>query len=217
MYRTVEKAIHRYLKRHYPNEIKSMISRSKAIMPGLKEKAPDLGGSENTLANNFDMFLLFISYYEATDHRMGGEAIDEIINDIFEHKRYLGVILNANNKPLFNMFKNLMYKSYRKYADTVMEKQSRGKWLDTWGMIVAPRGDEGFSFTLVGCPIAEYAEKYGYHHLMPHMCALDHAYAKLMHTKLIRTHTVATGADSCDYWYVPDKSNTAKNYNGVIF
>jgi hypothetical protein len=52
--------------------------------------------------------------------------------------------------------------------------------------------------------------------LMPHMCALDHTYAKLMHAKLIRTHTVATGADSCDYWYVPDQSRTAGNYKGII-
>ena len=50
----------------------------------------------------------------------------------------------------------------------------------------------------------------------PDMCALDHTYAKLMHAKLIRTHTVATGADSCDYWYVPDQSRTARNYKGKI-
>lgn len=37
-----------------------------------------------------------------------------------------------------------------------------------------------------------------------------------MHAKLIRTHTVATGADSCDYWYVPDQSETVINYTGVI-
>ncbi len=50
--------------------------------------------------------------------------------------------------------------------------------------------------------------------LMPHMCALDHAYAKIMHAKLIRTHTVTTGSDSCDYWYVPDRSATALNFRG---
>ena len=50
----------------------------------------------------------------------------------------------------------------------------------------------------------------------PHICALDHTFAKLMHAKLIRTYTVATGADSCDYWYVPDKSAAARDYNGTI-
>ena len=84
-------------------------------------------------------------------------------------------------------------------------------------MLVNPNNtDEGFAFTLVGCPLVQYAKKYGYMELMPHMCKLDHQYAKLMHAKLIRTHTVATGADSCDYWYVPDKSETAINYSGVI-
>lgn len=39
---------------------------------------------------------------------------------------------------------------------------------------------------------------------------------KILHAKLIRTHTVAGGADSCDYWYVPDKSSTAKSYTGPI-
>ncbi|MBR0420022.1 MAG: L-2-amino-thiazoline-4-carboxylic acid hydrolase [Erysipelotrichaceae bacterium] len=76
-------------------------------------------------------------------------------------------------------------------------------------MIVNPDNvDEGLAFTLVGCPLAEYAKKNGYSHLMPHLCSLDHVYAKLMHTKLIRNHTVAQGADSCDYWYVPDKGET---------
>lgn len=79
-----------------------------------------------------------------------------------------------------------------------------------------PKHKQVIAFTLVGCPLWEYARKYGYEDLMPHMCALDHAYAKLMHAKLIRTHTVATGADSCDYWYVPDKSRFAKKYKGKI-
>ena len=53
---------------------------------------------------------------------------------------------------------------------------------------------------------------------LSHMCALDHAYARLMHARLIRTHTVATGADSSDYWYVPDKSETeSESASGSIF
>ena len=55
-----------------------------------------------------------------------------------------------------------LYKSYRGYAAKVAAMRRRGEWLDTWGMIVDPnKTDEGFAFTLVGCPIAEYAKKYG--------------------------------------------------------
>ena len=49
----------------------------------------------------------------------------------------------------------------------------------------------------------------------PALCATDHMLPKLIHAKLIRTHTCATGSDSCDYWYVADRSDTAKAYAGV--
>ena len=55
----------------------------------------------------------------------------------------------------------------------------------------------------------------GYEDLLPYMCASDHVLAELMHAKLIRTHTCATGGDSCDYWYVADGSDTAKAYADV--
>ncbi|MCR5061462.1 MAG: L-2-amino-thiazoline-4-carboxylic acid hydrolase [Saccharofermentans sp.] len=217
MEKQVRKAIIRYLKKHFPGEEKEIIKKAGEILPGLRSKAPDMGGKENTLAGNLDMFLLFLSFYEATDHRMAGEAVDEIIEDLYKHLKWAGLFLNINRKPVLSALRNYLYKSYTKYAELVSQKQSQGEWLETWGMCVNPDNKtEGYAFTLVGCPLVAYAQKYGYMDLIPHMCALDHAFAKLMHAKLIRTHTVATGADSCDYWYVPDKSRTAEEYKGTI-
>ena len=68
MEKMVYKAIIRYLKKHYPRELDKIVKRAKDILPELKAKAPNLGGKENTLANNMDMFLLFLSFYEASDH-----------------------------------------------------------------------------------------------------------------------------------------------------
>ncbi len=217
MEKMVYKAIIRYLKKHYPSEMCTIIKRAKEILPELKAKAPDLGGRENSLANNLDMFLLFLSFYEASDHRMSGEAIDEIIADLYDRLRFLNGIMNINRPGFLKLLRKYLYRSYRVYAAKVKQKRSRGEWIETWGMIVDPENtDIGFAFTLVGCPLVEYAKKYGYEELMPHMCALDHSYAKIIHAKLIRTHTVAIGADSCDYWYVPDESDIAKSYSGRI-
>ena len=213
MEKMILRAIKRYLKRHYPAEMKCIINRAAALKPRLMAKAPDLGGKENSLANNLDMFILFLAFYEASDHRMDGKAVDEIIADLYHRMRFLGGFMNINHRGTLSFLRNSLYKSYRKYAKKVAEKQAKGEWTDTWGMVVNPNHtDEGIAFTLVGCPRADYAKKYGYEELMPHMCALDHAYAKIMHAKLIRTHTVATGSDSCDYWYVPDRSATALHY-----
>lgn len=217
MEKMVRKAIIRYLKKHFPGDEKEIIRRADSILPELHAKAPDMGGKENTLASKLDMFLLFLSFYEATKHQMAGEAIDEIIEDLYNQLKWMGCFMNINSKPILSVLRNYLYKSYTRYSTQVKQKQSEGKWPDTWGMVVNPNNTtEGFAFTLVGCPLVAYAQKYGYMELMPHMCALDHAYAKLMHAKLIRTHTVAKGADSCDYWYVPDKSDTAKKYKGTI-
>lgn len=165
-----------------------IIYRANKFRPKLMRRAPDLGGKENALANNLDMFILFLSYYEASNHRMDGAAIDEIIADIYKRLKFLNVVMNINRPRFLAILRKHLYKSYQEYADKVKEKQKQGLWLDTWGMIVDPNHtDEGIAFTLVGCPLAEYAKKYGYMELMPHMCALDHAYAKIMHARLIRT------------------------------
>lgn len=209
--------IKRYIKKHFSSEYKEICRRQKEIFPKMMSNAPDLGGKDNSLAGNLTMFIIFLSFYEATDHRLDGNAIDELLIEVYNSVRFLSPLMNINHKCILNPLRKYLYKSYKEYADNVRKNQAEGKWLDTWGMRVNPNNtDEGIAFTLVGCPLVQYAKKYGYMEIMPHMCNLDHQYAKLMHAKLIRTHTVATGSDSCDYWYVPDKSETAINYSGVI-
>ena len=209
--------IKKYVKKHFPSEYKEICRRQKEIFPKMMANAPELGGKDNSLAGNLTMFIIFLSFYEATNHRLNGNAIDELLIEVYNSVRFLSPLMNINHKSVLNPLRKYLYKNYKKYADDVKKNQAEGKWLDTWGMLVNPNNtEEGIAFTLVGCPLVQYAKKYGYMELMPHMCKLDHQYAKLMHAKLIRTHTVATGADSCDYWYVPDKSETAINYSGVI-
>ena len=94
----VLKAIRRYLRRHFPNEMDMIIKRADTILPELKAKAPDIGGKENSLSENLDMFLLFLSYYEASDHRMAGDAIDEIIADLYRQFKWLNGLMNINRK-----------------------------------------------------------------------------------------------------------------------
>ena len=214
MDKILEKTIIRYLKRYYPDEKDQIVRQAKEIFHMLMEKAPDLGGKDNSMSYNMNIFIMFLSYYEGSDHRIDGEAFDEIFDDFAYCYRFISPLMDLNNRLINSLLKKYFYGSYQKYADKVREKNAEGKWLDTWGMIVNPDNkEEGLAFTLVGCPLAEYAKTNGYQHLMSHLCRLDHAYAKLMRSVLIRTHTVASGSDYCDYWYVPDKSDLAKTFS----
>ena len=215
MDKSVKKAFIRYTKRKYPADAEQIIKKADELFPKLYVKAPDIGGAENMMAYNLDMFIIAVSFYEASDHRIDGAAIGEIAQDVYGRLAFLRHFVNLNRKGTMTRFRNLMYKKYVPYAQLVEDKLSRGEWGNTWRIRVNPDNtEEGVRFDLVGCPLADYAKANGYMDLLPYLCATDHVIPKLIHAKLIRTHTCALGSDSCDYWYVGDESETAENFKG---
>ena len=214
--KAIKKEFIKYTKEHFPEEAEKIIKRADEIYPILHAKAPDIGGKDNMMSYNLDMFILALSFYEASDHRIDGNAITEMGNGIFEKFSFLRKIINVNHNWQMKLFRNAMYKRYIPYAKLVDKKLSNGEWGNTWKIRINTRKtDEGVCFDLVGCPLADYARANGYMDLLPCLCATDHLIAGLVHAKLIRTHTCATGSTSCDYWYVGDESETAKSYADV--
>jgi len=206
----------RYVKTRYPDEADSIIRKADELFPVLYAKAPDIGGAENLMSYNLDLMILSASFYEASDHRIDGEAIAEIAKQISRKYGFIRKLVNLNRPWQMRLFRSALYKRYTPYAELVEQKLAQGQWGNTWRVQINPRHtDEGLCFTLVGCPLADYAKANGYENLLPYMCAADHLLAELIHAKLIRTHTCATGSESCDYWYVADKSDTAKAYANV--
>ncbi len=212
----IKKGFIRYVKERYPEEAEAIIRRADELYPLLHAKAPDIGGAENQMAYNLDLMILSASFYEASDHRIDGDAITQIARQISRKYGFVRRLVNLNRPWQMKLFQSALYKRYTPYAKLVDEKLSRGEWGNTWRVKINPRNTpEGVCFTLVGCPLADFARANGYEELLPRMCAADHLLAGLLRAKLIRTHTCATGSDSCDYWYVGDKSETARAWADV--
>ena len=112
------------------------------------------------------------------------------------------------------MAKNKLFeKTYVKFQKIQREHREKGEWLDSWQVEINPdHRTEGFSFHLIGCPIAKHAKAHGYEELLPYLCRTDHFLASVMHARLIRTQTEALGGAFCDYWYVGDKSSVLEEY-----
>lgn len=217
MDKAIKKGFIRYVNKHYPAEANDIIKRADDLFPKLYSKAPDIGGKENIMSYNLDLLIMTASFYEASDHRIDGDSVTEIADDIFGRLRFLRHIVNVNHKWQMKLIRYLMYKRYVPYAKLVEEKKSQGLWGNTWGVKVDENDpDEGVKFELVGCPLADYAKANGYMNLLPYMCASDHLMPPMVHAKLIRTHTCALGSETCDYWYVADESDAAKNFRGTI-
>ena len=212
----IKKAFIHYTKERFPDEGEQIIRKAEELYPVLYAKAPDIGGKENAMSYNLDLMILSASFYEASDHRIDGEAIKVIAKQISRKYGFVKKLVNLNRPWQMKLFRSALYKRYTPYAKLVEDKLARREWGNTWRVKINPRGTrEGVCFELVGCPLADYANANGYEGLLPYMCAADHLLAELLHAKLIRTHTCATGSGSCDYWYVGDESETAKAYADV--
>ena len=98
MDKAIKKGFIRYVKKHYPAEAEQIIKRADDLFPELYSKAPDIGGKENIMSYNLDLLIMTASFYEASDHRIDGDSVTEIADDIFGRLRFLRHIVNVNHK-----------------------------------------------------------------------------------------------------------------------
>lgn len=205
------KPYERYCKENYPSEADSIFKRAEGYYREFMKDMPDLG--KNIMAKNMLDWFTIISFYEASDHRIDGEALLLIKQRAVNKLKFIGKIVDGNkSKWPYRLFE----KTYVKFNKMQKAHQTKGEWMDSWKVEINPdHRTEGFCFHLVGCPIAKHAKEHGYDELLPYLCRTDHYLAEIMHAKLIRTQTEALGGDCCDYWYVGDKSPELEKYKDL--
>ena len=208
--RSFKKDIVNHAENKYGKErAKEIWTKTEKIYHRFLSEIPYIGGSENFMSHNLYQSLVLFAYYEATGRDLSIDEMETAINQVFcDKKKYLGKFININKlgKPTIS----LVYKFIG-----IIKKQSdkhRGrKWHNTWGIEINPDNHKkGIAMTLVGCPIADFAEEHGYLDIMPVLCKTDHTTVEMLHGKLIRHHTVAEGYDKCDYWIIGDKDTAVE-------
>jgi len=205
------KPCERYCRETYPAEAEEIFRSAETYYRAFLKDMPDLG--ENMMAKNMLDWFTILSFYEASGHRMDGETLLTIKRRSVDRMKFLGKLVDGNrDKWPYRLFE----RTYRKFIRMQTAHQARGEWMDSWKIELNPdHRTEGFSFRLVGCPIAKHARAHGYEALLPYLCKTDHFLAEVMHARLIRTQTEALGGDCCDYWYVGDKSPVLADYEDL--
>lgn len=201
-----------YCRELYPEQAEEIFRKAEEHYKKLMEnEMPDLG--ENMMAANMLDWFTIVSFYEASDHKLDGEALLTIKRRAVDKMKFLGKIVNGNkSKWIYKLFE----KTYLNFIKMQKEHQEKGEWMDSWKVEINPdHRTEGFCFHLVGCPIAKHAKEHGYGELLPYLCRTDHYLAEVMHARLIRTQTEALGGECCDYWYVGDESPVLKEYQDL--
>lgn len=203
----------RYCDEYLPGEREALTKKAQVIFNDLMKEAPDMGGKDNMMASNMDITVAFFAYYEASDHRIGGEAMEVLIDWLAKDYKWVGFFADMNKRPYV---KPLYYKVYKKHAKAVKEHKAKGEWLGTWDFDINPEGKtEGIAYHMSNCPLLKFVKDHGYEVMMPYVCQFDYIFEKFLHARLIRTQTEATGGAYCDYWFVPDQSKTAIEYEAT--
>ncbi len=143
------------------------------------------------------------AFYEVMDRKVETDVLQEIL-----WRMLLGGGDIRKKKPIRFPFsgtwlQRLAYAVLRRYASFANKRVDSGQWKNAWKFAVNPENHKnGISMPLMHCPVAAFAKKHGYEHLMPLFCDSDFKVAERYGLRLIREHTEAEGFPDCDFWYL---------------
>lgn len=183
----------------------SLIQKTDSVYRNMLNRADDIG-KDNPMASNLYEGLLFLALWEAADGIISVDDLREITRAVmqFPAMKVVGLFVNANRSGLEKLEKKM-----HKNAEWLeVHPQYKGV---SWDFnFDKTKHSEGFYYHFTRCPLNDFARREGYLEVLPVMCEIDLLSAELMHAKLIRKQTLASGGDCCDYWFVGDKSPSAK-------
>ena len=193
------------VRRFGKEEAASLIQKTDVVYRDMLNRADDIG-KDNPMASNLYEGLLFFALWEAADGKISVDDLREITRAVmqFPAMKLVGLFVNANRSGLEKLEKRM-----HKNAEWLeVHPQYKGV---SWDFnFDKTKHSEGFYYHFTKCPLNDFARREGYIEVLPVMCEIDLLSAELMHAKLIRKQTLASGGDCCDYWFVGDKSPSAK-------
>ena len=193
-------------KRYGKAYTKALIPKADAEYRDMLNRSDDIG-RDNPMASNTYECLVFLAIWKAADGKISVEDLRAISKDVLSAPimKVMGILINANKA------------SGIKRIQKMMERDA--KWLDehpqykkySWDFhFDEKKHKDGFYYYFTQCPLNTFARREGYLEVLPVMCDIDHITAPLMHAKLNRKYTLASGGKVCDYWFVGDKMKNPK-------
>ena len=193
------------VRRFGKEETASLLQKADAIYRDMLNRADDIG-KDNPMSSNLYEGLIFFAIWEAADGKISIDDLREITHEVmgFPLMKVVGIFVNANKSGLARLEKKM-----HKNAEWLeVHPQYKGV---SWDFnFDKTKHSEGFYYHFTRCPLNDFARREGYLEVLPVMCEIDLISASLMHAKLIRRQTLASGGEMCDYWFVGDKSPSAK-------
>lgn len=109
-----------YCRERYPNEAEQIFREAERYYLEFMKDMPDLG--ENIMAKNMLDWFTILSFYEASGHRLDGEALLKIKRQMTDKMKFLGKFVDGNRQRWpYRLFE----RTYIKFIRMQKEHQAR--------------------------------------------------------------------------------------------
>ena len=162
----------------------------------LVPQMPYIGGDENL----FTEWLIFGVYYLAVYKVLKEEGlrvgeVGEVIYHAFQAMAdYPGWVLNVVGRLKYG---EKYVRELKAAVEQTQERRYSGDWVATF---IEGNGEEfDYGLDITECGICKFYRAQGAEELTPYMCLSDYVVSKALNRGLVRYHTLAEGADVCDF------------------
>ncbi len=177
----------------------ALIEETRQAFEALIPEMPYIGGQANFLTRNLTGPTVTLALYRALQPRgIPAAQVGEIAYRAFESRlqSMSGLQLRLWGRLAFTGFTRRAMKAQ---AETSQERRYPGDFVYAWVEGDGVAFDYGLDFT--ECAVLKFYRAQGAMELAPHLCPADFLYSRATGTGLVRTTTLAEGADRCDFRY----------------
>lgn len=190
-----------YLKKHCTKvEIKQIMRRAKREYKDLLAKADDIG-SNNPMVSNLYFSLLFLAFHLANKAQISKDQLKELMTATLNHP-----VLRFFIKADFNNDRVMDKMNRRMRKNAKWAEENKDKYPETWEFNFYQEPRVGCAYYFTKCPIAKFFKDNKLEDYTKLFCDLDYINIEARKGRLIRKHTLAEGAESCDFWILGNKA-----------
>ena len=164
----------------------------------LLQNAPELGNN-NPMASNAYFAYVFVGAWLGTNKEISPEEMGLVMQDVLKNVRFFFGLVDLNKDE------KKWYRDMKKYESWCQRKGAE-KYPTTWKVnFDETQHWRGSYYYFTSCPICSYLNSIGLGEIMKPLCETDKYMFAYQHGTLYREHTIADGAEICDYWIVGDR------------
>lgn len=191
----LDKTVYSYTEKALPDiDIAGFKKRHRAEYKAMAERTPGVGGTkENMLCSTMYIACYGFAYYKADPEHITLDVFDGMINAVCSSDM---MVKAYKGKDAFDP------KQMAKYEKGAARSQ-KGEYPMDWRFTFNwdPAVPE-YYLTYSECGVCKIAQRENLEFLVPHVCVMDYAMIELKGARLLRTKTLGSGDDRCDFHVV---------------